>query len=193
MASGALVILLAFVVGAVGMATTGSQRAVERVTDPGGDPSVTARVDSDLRALDRFIEEPIRGYGLGNWAGVSDEAAAAADPTASPYVHNAYLNFGGATGVLGMAWIAAIVVLLVVSGAVIAVRGSPPGTPVLGVAIVMVGVFTGTQFLFDDNLRNPQYAALLAWTLGGGVAAAVALRGRLSTARRAAGRCASST
>jgi hypothetical protein len=183
LASGALVIIIAFLAGAVGLATTGSQAAVERVTNASGDPSVAARVNSDLRALGRIAHEPIRGYGLGNWAGVSDEAAAAADPTASPYVHNAYLNFGGATGVLGTAWIAAIVLLLVVSGGVIAVRGSPSGTPVLGVAFVMVGVFTATQFLFDDNLRNPQYAALLAWTLGGGVALADAHRGRPSTAR----------
>jgi hypothetical protein len=173
-----LVAVLALVLGVAGLATSGSQRAAERITNASDDPSVTSRVDSDVRAFGRLVADPIRGYGLGNWSGATDEALAAADPTATPYIHNAYLDFGGATGVFGLAWVIAIIGLLLVAGGWLAAKGPPRGSRLVGLALVMVGVFTGVQFLFDDNTRNPQYAALLMWTLGGGLALADASRTR---------------
>lgn len=177
-ASAAVVAVMAVTLGLVGLLTTGSQAAIERITDPAGDPSAQARLDNDVRTTGRLIADPIRGYGLGNWAGVTNEAAAAADPTATPYVHNAYLNFGGATGILGLLWVVAIVALILAAGVSLLRRRSLSGSPILGLVLVTVAVFTGVQFLFDDNLRNPQYASLLLWTLGGGVALADASRRR---------------
>ena len=53
-----------------------------------------------------------------------------------------------------------------------ALRGAVGTATIYGLGFVGMATFTATQFLFDDNLLNPQYAWLLAVFIGGAIAVA---------------------
>jgi O-antigen ligase len=83
-----------------------------------------------------------------------------------PYIHNVFLEYGLAAGIFGLMWAVALILVLVAGGLRAATSASRQ-VSLLGLAVVAISAFAGTQFLFDDNLLNPQYAWILAWLVGG--------------------------
>jgi hypothetical protein len=172
----AAVIGLAVAIGVFGVVTTANEQVGIRITDPGDDVSVTERIDGDLEAADQIVSNPFRGSGLGNWTGLPAAGATAPDPYRFMYIHNVYLQYGVAAGLLGAIWVVLTVGYLIVGGVAGAAAKRGRGVALLGIALAATGIFAATQFFFDDNLLNPQYAWLLFWAFGGAVGLASAGR-----------------
>lgn len=170
-----LVVVLAAVVGIVGVVTTANENAGLRVTGLGEDRSISQRIEGDIQAAGELQSNLLRGAGLGNWAALPDVAAQAQDPYRFTYIHNVYLQYAVAAGILGAAWVISLLAYLLVGGIVAARRRWAADSAFLGMALGAVGVFAAVQFMFDDNLLNPQYAWLLLWCVGGAVGLAWAV------------------
>ena len=166
----ALVALVALAVGAA----AGSTTMWDRVLNPLGDESVTDRLDTNADALEQIIASPLRGAGLGNWR------AAIADQDDVAYIHNVYLEYSAAVGVLGGLWAVMLVGVPLIAGATLISTGLDRRERLLGVVIVAGFAFAAIHFMFDDNLLNPQYAWLLSFMLGGSIAAAWASQSHLA-------------
>jgi hypothetical protein len=174
----ALIVGVAAAIGAGGVLTTLNAQVLTRLSDPGDDVSVTSRIEADAQAAGHIQSNPLSGAGLGNWTGASDDVAAREDPYRFTYVHNVYLQYGVAAGLLGILWGILAVALLIVGGIFSAARSGGRRAAFPGLALVAVGVFAGIQFLFDDNLLNPQYAWLLFWSVGAAAAGVASSRAR---------------
>ncbi len=135
-----------------------------RITDALGDPSVTIRISISEHAITQLVAHPLRGNGLGNWAASTDAGARA-------YVHDVFLEYGAAAGILGFLWVILLVAIPIIGGWLAARRNVPLVGRAMGAAVAAVAVFAAVQFLFDDNLLNPQYAWLLGLVVGLGTAA----------------------
>jgi hypothetical protein len=173
----ALVALVALYIGAA----AGSTTMWDRVLNPLGDESVTDRLDTNADAVEAIIASPLRGAGLGNWR------AAIAEQEDVAYIHNVYLEYSAAVGVLGGLWALMVVTVPLVAGAVLIRIGPGRRERLLGVVIVAVFAFAAVHFMFDDNLLNPQYAWLLSFMFGGSVAAAWASRSPVAGGRAGVG------
>ena len=169
----ALVALVALYIGAA----AGSTTMWDRVLNPLGDESVTDRLDTNADAVEAIIASPLRGAGLGNWR------AAIAEQEDVAYIHNVYLEYSAAVGVLGGLWALMVVTVPLVAGAVLIRIGPGRNERLLGVVIVAIFAFAAVHFMFDDNLLNPQYAWLLSFMFGGSVSAVWASRPRVAAAR----------
>jgi O-antigen ligase len=164
LAGAALVIALAGIIGVAGILTVSHQGVQDRLTKPLDDPSVTTRLVIDQDALAAFQADLVRGAGLGNWE------SSFPVKTGRAYVHNVFLEYGLAAGVLGGVWALLLVLIPLVAGARAALRGAIGSATIYGLGFAAMAIFTATQFLFDDNLLNPQYAWLLALFIGGAIA-----------------------
>jgi len=162
----AIAIVLAGLLGAAGVASISHQGVENRLTKPLDDPSVTTRLVIDRGALTAFGSDLIRGAGLGNWE------SSFPVKTGRAYVHNAFLEYGLAAGVLGAMWAALLVLIPLIAGAWTVLRGAVGTATIYGLGFAAIATFTATQFLFDDNLLNPQYAWLLTLAIGGAIAVA---------------------
>jgi hypothetical protein len=160
-------------------AAAGSTTVIDRLVNPLADESVTDRLDTNQQAIDRVITSPLRGAGLGNWRA----AIEGQDDVA--YIHNVYLEYTTSLGIFGGLWAVLLVAVPLVAGATMLTPRSESFDPLLGVVVVAVFAFAAVHFLFDDNLLNPQYAWLLSFASGGGLGAAWARRGDVSTIRTA--------
>ena len=167
-----LIVGSAVLLGVAGLATTSNDETFMRLATPDQDHSVIERVEGDAAALERIRGDVFRGTGLGNWTGLADAELARRDPNRVDYVHNVYLEYANATGIFGLLWAVGVVALPIFGGLRVAFRSQAAQLRLLGIALLTIGVFAGVQFLFDDNLLNPQYAWLLLWVVGGGVALA---------------------
>lgn len=181
------VVLMAGAVGLAGVLTTANTRAWTRIATPSEDNSVQERIEGDAAAIERIQAGLLRGTGLGNWTGrTAADSPALGEHRA--YVHNIYLEYSGATGILGGVWVVLLFAVTVVGGASAALRGAGTPSTLAGLALVSIGVFGATQGLFDDTFLNPQIAWLNAWAFGGGVAMlALARRSRDDDAPSAPG------
>jgi hypothetical protein len=157
-------------VGLAGLLSAGSAAATDRVTQVVDDPSVITRIVTGGQAAEAFQVEWLRGAGLGNWG------AFIGDQSGTAYVHNVYLEYAIAVGVFGLAWTVLLVLLPFLAGGVSAVRARTDHDLVLGGALVAIGAFAAIQFMFDDNLLNPQYAWYLLWVVGAAASIALAAR-----------------
>lgn len=157
--------LIAFVALYVG-ASAGGTTVMDRVLNPLGDESVTDRLDTNQGALAHIAASPLQGTGLGNWR------ATIVDQDDVAYIHNVYLEYATAVGVLGGIWAVMLVGVPLVAGAALIRRRRDRRDRLLGVVVVAASAFAAIHFLFDDNLLNPQYAWLLSFMLGGSIAAA---------------------
>lgn len=153
--------IVAMAIGAGGLLTTGHQAAEDRVTNVLEDVGVTTRIEITGEAIASVGRDPLRGAGLGNWDAALTEGRGRA------YIHNVYLEYATATGLFGFAWSLLIVLVPIGAGGIALARRSPPTVRLIALGIVMSMVFAATQFLFDDNLLNPQYAWLHLWLVGG--------------------------
>ena len=172
----ALVAVVALAVGAV----AGSENVIDRVLNPLEDESVTDRLNTNEQALQHIARSPLRGVGLGNWrATISGQDDVA-------YIHNVYIEYSAAVGILGGMWAVMVVTVPFAAGVIVMRRASGTAERLLGVALVAVAAFAAVHFLFDDNLLNPQYAWLLFFAQGGAIATAWGAPAR-AAARDAAG------
>jgi O-antigen ligase len=153
-------------IGLAGVLSVGTPASGDRITDAFGDPSVTTRIEIDRGAVAAFNADMLRGAGLGNWE------ASLPTHTGKAYVHNVYLEYAAATGVFGLLWAVLLIAILLGAGTILIRRAADPPTTILGLGVVVVALFTGVQFVVDDNLLNPQYTWLLLWVIGGSLAAA---------------------
>ena len=159
-------ILSAVAIGALVLgAAAGSENVIDRVFNPLADESVTDRLSTNEQALEHIARSPMRGAGLGNWR------ATIADQEDVAYIHNVYLEYSAAVGVLGGLWAVIIVAIPFVAGTIVMRRARGSQERLIGVVIVAIFAFAAMHFLFDDNLLNPQYAWLLFFAQGGGIAA----------------------
>lgn len=160
----AVVALAALLLGAA----VGSESVIDRVMNPLGDESVTDRLNTNDQALEHILANVVRGVGLGNWrATITNQDDVA-------YIHNVYLEYAAAAGILGGLWAALVVMVPLVAGATVMMRAANSQERLSGVIIMAVFVFAAIHFLFDDNLLNPQYAWMLFFALGGAIAVASA-------------------
>ena len=173
----ALVALVALYIGAA----AGSTTMWDRVLNPLGDESVTDRLNTNEDALEAIAASPLRGAGLGNWRAAIEQQEDVA------YIHNVYLEYSVAVGVLGGLWAVLVVAVPLVAGGTLLRVGPGRRERLLGVVIVAVFAFAAVHFLFDDNLLNPQYAWLLSFMFGGAVAAAWASRSPIAGGRAGEG------
>ena len=157
------VLLFAAAIGSIGVLTTGHQAAEDRITRPLEDLSVTTRLEINGEALAAVGNDPLRGAGIGNWE------AALAERNGRSYVHNVYLEYATATGLFGLAWSLLIILVPLACGLAATVAVGAAEGRLLGVGLIVGVAFAAVQFLFDDNLLNPQYAWLHAWIVGGGL------------------------
>lgn len=162
-------LVVASVVGLAGILTTANERAWERIAAATEDHSVVERIEGGGAAVERIQAGLLRGTGLGNWTGTADAQPREPGQHAR-YVHNIYLEYASATGVLGGLWVVLVFALTIAGGVTAAVRGSTIGTVMSGLALVAIGTFAAAQGFFDDTFLNPQIAWLVAWSFGGGVA-----------------------
>jgi O-antigen ligase len=145
------------------MVVVGQPATSVRIEQPLEDPSVQQRIEIDRGAVEAITNSPFRGFGLGNWE------ATLGTQTGVAYVHNVYLEYAAAVGLFGAVWVVAMLLGIVVPGVWLQFRG-PSGSRLVGLALLAVGAFTTAQFLFDDNLLNPQYVWALMFVLGVSVA-----------------------
>ena len=171
--------VVALVAVSVG-AAAGNTTVLDRVRNPLGDESVTDRLDTNQRALELIAANPVSGAGLGNWR------AALGDQDDVAYIHNVYLEYSAAVGLLGGLWALLVVAVPLIAG-VLLIGGSQQRDRLLGVAVVAIFAYAAIHFMFDDNLLNPQYAWLLSFTLGGSIVAASVRARRLVVARAGIG------
>lgn len=158
----AMIAAMALAVGAV----AGSENVIDRVLNPLEDESVTDRLNTNEQALQQFASSPVRGVGLGNWRATitgQDDVA---------YIHNVYIEYSAAVGILGGLWAVMVVAVPFIAGTSVMRRAADGPERLLGVALVAVAAFAAVHFLFDDNLLNPQYAWLLFFAQGGAIASA---------------------
>lgn len=153
-------------IGLAGVLSVGTPASDDRITGALGDPSVATRIEIDRGAIAAFNADTLRGAGLGNWE------ASFPTQTGKAYVHNVYLEYAAATGIFGLLWAVFLIAILFGAGVLVMRHVADPPNAILGLGLVAVAVFTGVQFLVDDNLLNPQYAWLLLWVAGGSLAAA---------------------
>lgn len=169
LATAGAVVVLGGTLGLAGIVTTSNELAWERIVAASEDHSVIERIEGDAVAVARIRSDLLRGMGLGNWTGTADS-----DPPAAgehvPYVHNLYLEYAGATGILGGLWVVLLLGTTVVGGAAGAIRARTRESVPAGLALVAIGAFGATQGMFDDVFLNPQICWLVAWSFGGGVA-----------------------
>jgi O-antigen ligase len=167
-------ILIGVVIGAIALGgvltlLVGTSDTLSRVTTPLGDRSVTDRLATGEQAWSAIGTNLLRGAGLGNWRATLDGYASVT------YIHNVYLEYAAAAGVLGGAWAVAIVLIPLASGLSIRLRKPrSDNAALLATALIAIGVFAGLHFLFDDNLLNPQYAWLYLFAAGGALGLAEA-------------------
>jgi O-antigen ligase len=164
----AMIVTMAVValgIGYVGVVTAGHQEVEDRITRPFEDPSVTTRIDIDQKAVEAVVADPLRGAGLGNWSATIPSHGTRA------YIHNVYLEYGAATGVFGLAWTLALVLVPIASGLRLARQRTAGSARLYGAALATAALFAAVQFLFEDNLLNPQYAWSQCLLLGMGAAA----------------------
>ncbi len=166
-----LIVLAGGLIGGVGLVSVGTPAGQARIERPLDDPSVTIRIDIDRSAVAAIRADPMSGVGLGNWEATLNKAPGNA------YIHNVYLEYAAATGLFGMLWAVLLVAFLAITSLIVIVSTKDRKDAFLGIGVLAIGVFTGVQFLFDDNLLNPQYAWLLLWVVGGAVSLALAQRG----------------
>jgi hypothetical protein len=162
-------ILAGVALAALAVAAAAGGEMTDRVLQPLADESVTDRLDTNDQALQHIATSPVRGVGLGNWR------ATIADQDDVAYIHNVYIEYSASVGVLGGLWAVMVIAVPFVAG-IIVVRRSWSRERLLGVIIIAISAFAAIHFMFDDNLLNPQYAWLLFFAQGGGIAAAWARR-----------------
>lgn len=154
------VVLLAAALGSLGVITTGHQASEDRLTNPLEDVSVTTRIEINGEAIAAVASDPLRGAGIGNWE------AALAERSGRAYVHDVYLEYASAAGLFGLAW-SLLIILIPLGAAFVVMRGDQAAARLAGLALVVSVTFAAVQFLFDDNLLNPQYVWLHLWMVGG--------------------------
>lgn len=138
----------------------------DRVLRPLADESVTDRIDTNDQALRHIATSPVRGVGLGNWR------ATIANQDDVAYIHNVYIEYSASVGVLGGLWAIMVIAVPFIAGVVVVRRSPSSRERLLGVGVLAISAFAAVHFMFDDNLLNPQYAWLLFFAQGGGIAAA---------------------
>ena len=124
----ALVALVALYIGAA----AGSTTMWDRVLNPLGDESVTDRLNTNADALEAIAASPLRGAGLGNWRAAIENQEDVA------YIHNVYLEYSVAVGILGGLWAVVVVTVPLVAGAALIRKGPRRDERLLGVVIVAV-------------------------------------------------------
>ncbi|HEX7171904.1 MAG TPA: O-antigen ligase family protein, partial [Candidatus Limnocylindria bacterium] len=147
----AVVALAALVVAAA----AGGDDVIDRVLNPLADESVTDRLDTNDQAVQNIATDPVRGVGLGNWR------ATIANQDDVAYIHNVYIEYSAAVGVLGGIWALMVIVVPLIAGITVMRRAPSSRERLLGVVILAIFAFAAIHFMFDDNLLNPQYAWLL--------------------------------
>lgn len=156
------VVVVAVAVGGVATLFVGTSDTFNRVAAPLGDRSVTDRLATDEQAIAAIGTNLWRGAGLGNWRAALDGY------TNVTYIHNVYLEYAAAAGIMGGAWAVAVVIVPLATGFAIRLRRLKSGRDaLLGTSLMAIGAFAGLHFLFDDNLLNPQYAWLYLFVAGG--------------------------
>lgn len=167
------VVIASIAVGGIATLFVGTSDTLTRVTAPLGDRSVTDRLATDEQAISAIGTNLLRGAGLGNWRAALDGY------TNVTYIHNVYLEYAAAAGILGGAWAVAIVGVPLVCGGAVRLRKRRSGSAaLLATSLVAIGAFAGVHFLFDDNLLNPQYAWLYLFAAGGALGLAQVPLGR---------------
>jgi O-antigen ligase len=156
-----LIVAITLAVGIVMVTSVGQQIVDDRVTAPLDDESVTTRVDIDRQAIGAIAADWLHGAGLGNWEANVEQRSGRA------YIHNVYLEYGSAVGIFGLLWSLLLVLIPLGASIVIVRRAIGRHDLSLGLAVLAASVFTAIQFVFDDNLLNPQYAWMLLLVVGG--------------------------